>query len=152
MSANMYCYTSSWGDANMENVTFKMLPLTSDCAYQECIYDPAEKILAVISKVPKQNYIMTHKIDDNGDPVFLKDNRKRPNGKPYKEERRLVETYTEYYITDLEDIKEFVKMTAINPDKALPMIGADPKPVAKLPQVPPGDITIESIPTMQKVD
>lgn len=127
---SMYCVASTWGDVGQEKPTFKMIPINNECPYQECIYDPGSRILAIISKVPKQNYIMTHKVDDNGDPVFLAKGKTRANGKSYKEERRLVETYMEYYIESPMQIEDFVGMFSINPDMALPFIQA-PVPTAK---------------------
>ena len=114
---SMLVISSTWGDVGSERPTFKMIPVTVDCPYQECIFEPSKKILAVISKVRKQNYIMTHKIDENGDPVFLKHGA-RQNGKNYKEERRLIETFTEYYIESLLEIRQFIEMFAVNPDVA----------------------------------
>jgi hypothetical protein len=53
------------------------------------------------------------KLDDNGDVVLRKV--KTDGAKPYKEERRTVETFQEYYISDLSQISEFIEMFAINP-------------------------------------
>jgi hypothetical protein len=38
----------------------------------------------------------------------------RANGKPFKEERRTVETYQEYYLTEKEEQIAFIKMFAVN--------------------------------------
>ena len=55
---------------------------------------------------------MMPKIDPNGDLEM----RKTPSreGKPYKEERRTIETFQEYYIEELDEIRAFVKHFAIN--------------------------------------
>lgn len=139
---NMYVISSTWGDVGSEKPTFKMIPLSEDCPYQECIYEPSKRILAVISKTRKQNYIMTHKVDENGDPVFLKHGT-RPNGKNYKEERRLVETFTEYYIESPIEIKEFIEMFAINPDVAKRTLDAPMAAPSASPMTIVGDVPVE---------
>jgi hypothetical protein len=114
-----------------------MIHLDNDCPYQECIYDPESKTLAVISKQPKQTYSMVIKVDDNGDPIFLKGDKKRSNGKNYKEERRLLDTYQEYYISDYGEIVQFIQRFADNSgsfDYLKYMSTATP---------PPGEITLD---------
>ena len=76
-----------------------------DCPYVECLFSAKDKVLAVISKTMKQTYHMVPKLDDNGDQVPVKG--KRPHGKPpYKEERRLVDTFSEFYLMTPDEIKE----------------------------------------------
>jgi hypothetical protein len=141
---NMFVISSTWGETGNEKPTFRMFPLTEECPYQECIYDPTRRILAVISKIRKQNYIMTHKVDDNGDPVFLKPGAKRGNGKNYKEERRLVETFTEYYIESPAEVTEFVAMFAINTDVATRIIEASLQvSTGNVPMNVVGDVPVE---------
>ncbi|NDC95675.1 hypothetical protein EB077_10260 [bacterium] len=57
---------------------------------------------------------MITKLDSNGDP----EKRKTPgrNGNPYKEERRALETYQEYYIEEKSEIEDFIKHFASNAD------------------------------------
>jgi hypothetical protein len=42
---------------------------------------------------------------------------KRENGKPYKEERRIIDTFHEYYIIEENEIVNFINHYAINDDK-----------------------------------
>jgi hypothetical protein len=107
---SMIAISSVWGN----NKTFRMFPVDSNCPYLECIYDPETKILVVISKTSKQSYHMLPQLDENGDAVAPK--RPRANGKPVKEERRLVETYQEYYVIVNEEIYDFLSKVAINAD------------------------------------
>jgi len=109
-SANqsMYAIYSVWGN----NQTFRLFPVDVNCPYLECIYDPESKILVVISKNNKQSYHMLPQLDDHGDPVAAK--RQRANGKNVKEERRLVDTYQEYYVIVNEQIYDFLSKVAIN--------------------------------------
>lgn len=105
---NMLLITSSWKSGK----TFKMIPTTSDCPYVECIYDQELKVLAVIGRHKKDTFHMVEKIDANGDPELRKTPRR--DGNPYKQERRALETYQEYYLDNREDIVGFVNMFAVN--------------------------------------
>jgi hypothetical protein len=93
--------------------SFKMIPANNDCPYVECIYSMKDGFLAVITKNMKQSYHMVPKLDDNGDPVPMK-GKVRSNNKDYKEERRLVDTFSEFYIMTKEEIEGFIKLYAIN--------------------------------------
>lgn len=58
---------------------------------------------------------MVPKLDDNGEPMRLK----TPNpqtGKTVKEERRLVDTFSEFYLSDKADIETFIHTFAVNAD------------------------------------
>lgn len=92
--------------------TFKMIPLSKECPYVECIYDPQSKVLALIGYTRKNVFHMMPKLDDNGDIVMRKV--RTEGAKAHKEERRTVETFQEYYLTDAEDIKAFVTLFATN--------------------------------------
>lgn len=107
---SMLAVNSVWGN----NKTFRMIPVDSNCPYMECIYDPETKILVVISKNHKQSYHMLPVLDDHGDEVPVK--KARRNGKPIKEERRLLDTYQEYYIIVNEEIYDFLSKVAVNAD------------------------------------
>lgn len=107
--SDMLLITSTWGPAK----TFKMMPITSDCPYNECIFDVQSKVLAIIGKVSKESFHMMPKLDDKGDIVRLKIGKKE-DGKDYAEERKILSTFYEYYITDKEEIAEFVKHFAAN--------------------------------------
>ena len=108
--SNMMLTTSTW----KEGKTFKMIPTSAECPYVECIYDPAMKVLAVIGNIKKDIFHMMPKLDPNGDPEA----RKTPgrDGVPYKQERRTIETFQEYYLEERSDIEGFIKHFAINAD------------------------------------
>ena len=108
---NMMLVNSTFRNAK----SFTLIPVTMDSPYTEAMFDPASGILAVISKVMKQSYHMVPKLDDEGQPQRLK----IPNaqtGKTHKEERRLVDTFSEFYLSDRSDIETFIHMFAINAD------------------------------------
>jgi hypothetical protein len=96
--------------------SFSMIPVTQDCPYVEAMFDPTSGILAVISKVKKQAMHMVPRLDENGQPIRLK----APNmetGKTVKEQRLQIETFSEIYITEKEEIVQFVYMFAVNAEQ-----------------------------------
>lgn len=106
---NMMLVNSSFRNAK----SFTLIPVSIDSPYVEAMFDPTSGILAVISKVMKQSYHMVPKLDDEGQPMRLK----KPNmqtGKTVKEERRLVDTFSEFYLSDRKDIETFIHMFAVN--------------------------------------
>ena len=106
---NMMLVVSSFRNAK----SFTLIPMSSDSPYVEAMFDPTSSILAVISKVMKQSYHMVAKLDDEGQPQRLK-NPNQQTGKTVKEERRLVDTFSEFYLSDKQDIKDFINIFAIN--------------------------------------
>jgi len=95
--------------------SFKMIPITEDCPFVECLFSPEQKMMVVIGKYMKNSYHMVQKLDDNGDPILVK-GKPRANGNKFKEERRLVDTCSEHYIVTEEEIREMIQMFAVNPD------------------------------------
>lgn len=108
---NMLLVHGTWGTSK----TFKMIPASMDCPYAEVLFDPESKLLAVISRFGKEVLHMVPRIDENGDPMYMKVG-KRGNGKEVKEQRVTINSFFEYYIMDKKDVEEFVKMYAINAD------------------------------------
>ena len=108
---NMMLVNSTFRNAK----SFTLIPVSLDSPYTEAMFDPASGILAVISKVIKQSYHMVPKLDDDGQPMRLKTPNKQ-TGKTHKEERRLVDTFSEFYLSDRADIETFIHMFAINAD------------------------------------
>lgn len=109
--SNMLLITSSWGPAK----TFKMIPTSKDCPYNEVIFDVSSKVLAVISKESKESLHMLPKLTDTGDVMRLKIGKKE-NGKDYAEERKALVTFYEYYIESQNEIISFIKQFASNAD------------------------------------
>ena len=106
---NMMLINSSFRNAK----SFTLIPVSNDSPYVEAMFDPSSSILAVISKVMKQSYHMVPRLSDSGEPIKLK----MPNqqtGKTVKEERRLVDTFSEFYLSDQKDIETFIHMFAVN--------------------------------------
>lgn len=108
IGGNMLLIKSSWN----EGETFRLLPVSEDCPYVECIFDPGTKVFVVISKVVKTTLHMLPKLDDNGDPAPLKV--KRANGRMVKEERKQIETFQEYYIEDVNAMEALIDLFAVN--------------------------------------
>ena len=111
MSKSMMLVTSSWG----QRKTFKLIPVNLSSTYNEGIFDPEAKVLAMISKEKKESLHMMAKLNEWGDPTSMKIG-KRSNGKDYAEERKSLDTYYEYFVETPEEITEMVKLLAINAD------------------------------------
>jgi hypothetical protein len=108
----MLAIKSTWNGKQ----TAKLIPVSNDCPYVECIMDPESKIMVVISKVSKQTLHMLPRLDDNGDPKMLKVT-KRPSGKTVMEERKTIETFQEYYIDDKTAIMNIIDLHSVNPEE-----------------------------------
>ena len=108
---NMMLMTSPF--RNMPS--FSLIPVSNECPYVEAMFDPSSGILAVISKISKQSFHMVPRLDDNGQPQRLKVPNKA-TGKTVKEQRVSMETFPEFYITEKEEIENFLKIFAINAD------------------------------------
>ena len=106
---NMMLINSSFRNAK----SFTLIPVSNDSPYVEAMFDPTSSILAVISKVMKQSYHMVPRLSDTGEPIKLKIPNKQ-TGKTVKEERRLVDTFSEFYLSDQKDIETFIHMFAVN--------------------------------------
>lgn len=109
LGANMLLITSSFRNVK----SFNLIPVTEDCPYVEAMFDPTSNILAVITKTMKGAYHMLPKLDDNGQPQRVKFIDKE-TGKTVKEQRVMVDTFSEFYITEKEEILQFLNLFAIN--------------------------------------
>tara|TARA_Y100000592_G_scaffold93384_1_gene156510 strand:- start:1604 stop:2014 length:411 start_codon:yes stop_codon:yes gene_type:complete len=93
--------------------SYSLIPVSLDCPYVETMYDPSSGMMAVITKQKKESFHMVPKLDEEGQPMRLK----KPNpqtGKTVKEVRVKVDTFSEFYITDKEDLDNFITLFAIN--------------------------------------
>lgn len=104
----MMLVQATWNDKQ----TFRMIPISENCPYVECIMDPDTKVFVIISKITKTTLHMLPKLDDNGDTLAVKGARK--NGRTVREERQKIETFQEFYIEDLTAIKELISIFSIN--------------------------------------
>lgn len=110
--ATMQVIKSVHGDEH----TFALIPLSLNCPFVEAIYLPQEKKLAVISKTLKDTFHFFPRLDDNGDQIPAK--RRVANRNPFKEERKPIQTFYEYYLSDITDINNFIDIHAHNPNAA----------------------------------
>jgi hypothetical protein len=124
--------------------SFKLIPISLNCPFVECLFSPSEKIMVVITKTMKQSYHMIPKLDDNGDEIPVK-GKPRANKKTIKEERRLVDTYSEHYVVTEEEIRNIIDTFAVNP-KAF-----DIDEFFDTPDVQSELITPEKAPLIEKV-
>lgn len=99
------------------NPTFRMIPLDLSCPFNEAVFEPVTKVLAIISKEKKNTLKMAAKMNEFGDPEPVKRASDRPlNKPPYKEQRLIIETFYEYHLTNKDDVSNFIKMFAVNAD------------------------------------
>lgn len=111
MQNSMMLISSTWA----EQPTFKLLPISKDCPYNEVIFDPSSRALAIVGKEKKQTLHMLPKLTDTGDVQMIKV-QKRDNGKQYAETRVSMETFYEYFIEKEEEVKDFITTFASNSD------------------------------------
>jgi len=107
----MTLISSEWNGHN----TFRLIPVSNDSPYVECIYDVTSGLFVIIGKVTKTTLHMLPKLDDNGDPMGTA--ALRPNGRNVKEERVSSETFQEYYLDNKLDIKDLVIYLGINAEE-----------------------------------
>jgi hypothetical protein len=111
--------------------TFKMISISKEAPYNECIYDPERKALAIITKESKDKPVMMPKLDNHGRGKLVKG--KNAEGQLVEQqaqERIIFPAFYEYFIEDETDIRELVNMFASNPKhKALGVMA----PVGKAP-------------------
>jgi len=101
---SMMLTTSAWAKIS----SFSLMPITNDCPFVECLYNPMAKTLAIIGKTKKDTFHMVPRLDDNGSPQEIK------GGTERKQQRVSQESYTEYYITEREEVENFIKKFAVN--------------------------------------
>lgn len=108
MKKSMLLVTSVFADKK----SFRLIPITNEAPFSEGIYDVESKILVLMSNKVKEAFHMVPKLDDNGDMV--KASKARPNGKLYREERRNLSTFTEYYVMEKDEIIDVINRLADN--------------------------------------
>ena len=131
----MLITTSSW----QEKPSFKMIPVTLDCPYQEVIFIPGERMIVIISKVSKKSFTMTNKLDSNGQrfPIYGKGaDKAKIIG--FKQERVELDSYAEYYLEDKEEILDFIELFARNYTSWTGKLES----FLTLQEAPPGEITL----------
>lgn len=131
---NMMLITSSWKN----HETFKLIPTTRDCPYLEGIYDRELGVLALIGNNKKQQFHMIPRLDTNGDPEMRKTVKDPATQKPFREERRSIETFQEYYLQDKGEIDQFINHFALNADYDYKkyfenLVQANPTVLAEIP-------------------
>jgi hypothetical protein len=110
MEKTMMLYTAA---TNGEK-TFSLLPLSADCPFNEAIYMPKLEALAVLGKTTRDTFTMLERLDENGNPVGQTG--KGAEGDKAKMQRVQLATPWEYFIHEKDEIRAFIKATAINED------------------------------------
>lgn len=111
---SMMLITSVWNNKK----SFKLMPVSKECPFSEGIFDLDGKILVMMSANTKETLHMVPTRDENGDIALAKHPRKgpdgQPNGKKYKERQVTLETYTEFYMSEKQEIIDLINLVAIN--------------------------------------
>lgn len=106
---NMMLISSSFRNVK----SFTLVPVNDDCPYVEAMFDPSAGILAVITKFRKQSFHMMPRLDDSGQPQRLRIPNKE-TGKVHKEQRVIIDTFSEFYIVEKDEIKTFINLFGVN--------------------------------------
>lgn len=93
--------------------TFRMMPIHKDCPYVEVIFEPLMKALVVVGKDKKETFRMIPMLDKTGNYV-QKQKKLSPGENPYREERKLVELWQEYTISERSEIDAFIAHFGLN--------------------------------------
>ena len=101
----MMLVKSSWNDKQ----TFRMIPISNDCPYVECILDPGTKVFVIISTIKKTSLHMLPKLDGYGNP--------ETGAKGQRQARHTMEVFQEFYLEDREAIESVIKLFAVNSTK-----------------------------------
>jgi len=89
------------------------MPVTKDCPYLECIYNPQAKVLAVIGTNKKDAFHWVDRVNDDGAPIRVKA-AVAEGQNPNKQQRVTLETYAEYYVEGKEEVENFIQNVAVN--------------------------------------
>ena len=92
-----------------EQQTFRMIPISENCPYVECIFDPGTKVFVIISKIKKTTLHMLPKLDEYGQPIT--------GSKATKQDRHKLDVFQEFYIEDFSAMNNVIKEFAVNADK-----------------------------------
>ena len=98
--------------------SFRLIPAANDCPYVDVVYWKDKKVLEITSTIKRSEYAMFPKLDDNGDVEMRKSVKTLEDGQKisHKQERRIAEVNTKYYIINKDEIDAFVAQVAINSD------------------------------------
>ena len=98
--------------------TFGLMPTDDTCPFNEAIYMPKMEALAVLSRTTRDTFTMLERLDENGEVslITVKDKEKGGNRQVTKQQRVQVQSPWEYFINEKDEIREFIKLHAINAD------------------------------------
>jgi len=94
--------------------TFRLIPVINDTPFLEGIYIPQASAMVLFYKHQVDGFHMLPTLDSNGDPVRSVKGSKNAGGESYKQERKMLKTAHEVYLSDKKEIEDFVNMFAVN--------------------------------------
>jgi hypothetical protein len=86
--------------------TFRLIPTSLDCPYNEAIFDPKKQTLGIIGKTTYPTFKALPQIDNYGEPIVIG----HGNNQRVKVTRELIETFYEYEISDPKQIIDFITL------------------------------------------
>jgi len=93
--------------------SFRMVPITLDCPYIECQFDPRRKVLSTIMKDTYVDRQMAYRRDENGDPMMRKGAKKEGPVQYQMRESEHVVNFL-FHVLENDDIKNFIRRFAVN--------------------------------------
>jgi hypothetical protein len=90
--------------------TFRLIPISKDCNFVECIFQLEKKVLVMLQREKYQTHQMFTKLDDNGRPSVLPGKPAQGQQAQYKQERKLVETFYDHSISHPDDVAKLVQV------------------------------------------
>ena len=96
--------------------TFTGIPVSDNCPYIELIFDPTTGILGIVSKHHKQLFHWVPRVSEDGMQIPVKDRVAVAAGLVTKQQRIQIDSYHEYYIRNVEEIKSFLDKFVVNSD------------------------------------
>ena len=108
MEKTMLLYSTATGSVK----TFGMMPLSTDCPFNEAIYMPTLEALAVLGKSTRDTFTMMERLDENGNPT--QQTGKGADPTKAKMQRTQISSPWEYFIHEKDEITNFVKTNAVN--------------------------------------
>lgn len=89
-----------------EQKTFRLLPISIECPYNEMIFDTENKVLIVISKIKKKDLEVVPKTNTSFSLSNVFNNNHLYNT---QNQEVISENYYQYFIEDLEDMQKIIR-------------------------------------------
>jgi len=115
-TGNMIAYTSSFqiSQEGEPKETFRLTPVTTDCKFIECFWNPFNNSFVIVTDDEKQVFKTLPKLSSGGS--FLPNKNAKAGQNPYQQERLLIKEYNEHYLTEIDEVNQFLTQFVSNQD------------------------------------